>query len=209
MKRILLKRKTRERNYTPNYRQAIINHAETASKLAKAIYQIADILPQQSLLLILYPTKAMQESVARLYAYILQFFLDALTWYRNRRAVHAIKAIFQPWDLSFRKHFEAIAAESLQIGRLADTAAKAELRDTRLQVMQGARHCEDAKLEIQRLRQDNERLASIFEARIGYVDNFMHSKYWAPCFMYCPRSCPFCSLLSPSRELLLTDPGKK
>ncbi|PVH93014.1 hypothetical protein DM02DRAFT_542371, partial [Periconia macrospinosa] len=48
--------------------------------------------PQQSLALLLYPTSQMQTSVARLYAHILNFFLEALKWYKDSRAMHALKA---------------------------------------------------------------------------------------------------------------------
>jgi len=82
----------------------------------------------------------MQTSVARLYAHILNFFLSSLKWYRDNCAVHALKSIFQPWDLNFRHEYEAIGAEAQQIGRLADVALKSEMRDTRLEVVQGTRH---------------------------------------------------------------------
>ncbi|KAL9063201.1 MAG: hypothetical protein Q9157_008355, partial [Trypethelium eluteriae] len=76
----------------------------------------------------------MQDSVARLYAQILHFLLSALKWYHDSRTVHALKSLFQPWDLKFRPEYEAVAAAAQQVGRLADVALKAEVRDTRLEV---------------------------------------------------------------------------
>lgn len=87
----------------------------------------------------------MQISVARLYADILNFLLSSLKWYKDSRAVHALKSIFQPWDLKFRHEYEAIAAESQEIERLADVGLKAEMRNTRLEVVQGTRHLELAR----------------------------------------------------------------
>ncbi|KAF2103667.1 hypothetical protein NA57DRAFT_8357, partial [Rhizodiscina lignyota] len=116
---------------------AIANHAESASKLSKSVSQVADLLPQQSLLLVLYPTAQMQTSVARLYAHILIFFVSALKWYKDSRLVHAIKSILQPWDMKFRTQYEAIAAETQQVRRLAEVALNVEVRDTRLEVLQG------------------------------------------------------------------------
>ncbi|KAF2654727.1 hypothetical protein K491DRAFT_631344, partial [Lophiostoma macrostomum CBS 122681] len=150
---------------------AITNHAETASKLSKAISQIADLLPQQSLLLILYPTPQMQTSVARLYAHILSLFLSALKWYKDSRAVHAFKSIFQPWDLKFRQEYEAIASETQQICRLADVAMKAEVRDTRLEVAQATRYFEHVRREINELKVENQRLQRLCQSRFDMIEN--------------------------------------
>lgn len=156
--------------------QAITNHAETASKLSKSISQIADLLPQHSLHLIMYPTPQMQTCVARLYSHIMNFFLSSLKWYEDSRATHAIKSIFQPWDLKFRPEYEAIAAEALQIRRLADVAMKAELRDTRLEVQQGTRHWELVQQEMSELRMENQRLNSYLQATFKSLENSMLCK---------------------------------
>ena len=158
-------------------RQAITNHAETASKLSKSISQIADLLPQHQLHLILYPTPQMQISLARLYTHILDFFVSALEWYNDSRAAHALKSIFQPWDLKFRAKYEAIAAEAKQIQRLADVALKAELRDTRLEVMQGTRHWQSVRQELSELKLENQQLASLFQARFGVMEDSIVRKW--------------------------------
>lgn len=115
----------------------------------------------------------MQTSVARLYAHILKFFLSSLNWYKDNRAVHALKSIFQPWELKFRHEYEAIAAEAQQIGRLADLAMKAEVRDTRLEVVQSTRHWELVTQEMNELRMENQRLASLFQAKFGMMEDSM------------------------------------
>lgn len=168
--------------------KAITNHAETASKLSKSLCQIADLLPQHSLLLILYPTSRMQNSVARLYAHILEFFLSSLKWYRDSRAMHALKSIFQPWDLKFRPEYEAIAEEARQIRRLADVALKAEVRDTRLEVVQGTRHWEAVRQEMGELRAENQRLASLFQSRFGMMEDSMHCELIIKCTTLCIHS---------------------
>ena len=135
---------------------------------------IADLLPQHSLHLILYPTPQMQTSVARLYAHILNFLLSSLKWYNDNRTAHAFKSIFQPWDLKFKQDYEAIAAEAQQVGRLADVALKAEVRDTRLEVVQGTRHWELVRQEINQLKVENERLASLLHAKFGRMEDSIH-----------------------------------
>ncbi len=121
----------------------------------------------------------MQTSVARLYAHILNFFLSSLKWYKDNRAVHALKSIFQPWDLKFRHEYEAIAAETQQIRRLADVAMKAEVRDTRLEVVQGTRHWELVKQEMNDLKVENQRLTSLFQAKFGMLEDSMLRKWVA------------------------------
>jgi hypothetical protein len=123
----------------------------------------------------------MQLSVARLYTHILNFFLSSLKWYEDNRAVHAIKAIFQPWELRFKNEFEAIAAESQQIRQLADVAMKAEVRDTRLEVVQGnvqgSRHWELVREEMRELRGENARLASLLQSKFGSIESSMVCEY--------------------------------
>lgn len=119
----------------------------------------------------------MQTSVARLFAHVLNFFLSALKWYKDSRALHALKSILQPWDLKFRHDYEAIAAEAQQIVRVADVALKAEVRDTRLEVVQGTRHWELVRQEINELKVENRRLASLFQAKFGMMEDSMHCKW--------------------------------
>lgn len=119
----------------------------------------------------------MQTCVAQLYAHILNFFLSSLKWYHDSRAVHALKSIFQPWDLKFRPEYDVILAEAQLIGQLAEVALKAEMRDTRLQVEQGTRHLELVRQEMNGLRADNLRLANFFQAKFGIMEDSMFCEW--------------------------------
>lgn len=184
-----------------------MNHAEVASKLSKSISQIADILPQHSLHVILYPTAQMQTSVARLYAHILNFFVSSLEWYKDHWIVHAFKSIVQPWDLKFRHEYEAIVAESTQIRRLADVAMKAEVRDTRLELVQGTKHWALVKEEMTELRAENQRLANLFQTKLGMMEDSMLCESSGRCITTCrltsPQACTkrFVSTSSPNARL--------
>lgn len=118
----------------------------------------------------------MQYSVARLYAHILSFFLSSLKWYKDNRALHAVKSIFQPWDLKFRPEYEAIATESQQIRQLADVALKAEVRDTRLEVVQATKHWERVVRQMDEFRRDNQRLTDLFQTKFGMMESSMLCK---------------------------------
>jgi hypothetical protein len=67
-------------------------------------------------------------------------------------------------------------AESQQVGRLADVALKAEVRDTRLQVVQGTRHWELVRQEMNELKMENQQLAQLFETKFGMVEKSISCK---------------------------------
>ena len=113
----------------------------------------------------------MQYSVARLYAHILNFFLSSLKWYKDNRALHVVKAIFQPWELKLRPVYEAIVSESQQIRELSDVALKTEVRDTRLEVVQGTRHWEQVMQQMDELRRENQYLSHLFQTRFGMMES--------------------------------------
>ncbi|KAI4188537.1 MAG: hypothetical protein LQ348_003912 [Seirophora lacunosa] len=156
---------------------AVINHATTVSKLGTSISQIADLLPQHSLHVILYPTSEMQNAVARLYACILRFFLSALQWYNDSRAAHALKSIFQPWDIRFRSEHEAVAAAAQQVERLANAALKAEVRVTRLEVVRGREDWEVMRREMGELRDDNRRLQELWKGSFQGLEGSILGMY--------------------------------
>ena len=95
--------------------------------------------------------------------------------------MHALKSIFQPWDLKFRREYEAIEAEAQQIRRLADIALKAEVRSTRLEVVEGTRHWELVRQEMDELRIENQRLASLFQAKFGTMEDSMLCEWSQTC----------------------------
>jgi hypothetical protein len=119
----------------------------------------------------------MQTSLARLYAHIMVFFISALKRYKDSSLVHAIKSILQPWELAFRSQYEAIAAEAEQIRRFADVSLKVEVRDTRLEVIQGTKNWEMVRKEMNELKIENRLLVGLFEKKFGAIEDSMTGKY--------------------------------
>lgn len=126
-------------------------------KLAKGLCQIADILPRANLTLVLYPTTMMQDVLARLYANIIQFMSQAIDWYRQGKLKHSVSSIFRPWALSFEGTVESIKEDSIRLDKLADIAAKAELRDTHVEVVE--------------MRQENRKLADFITTRMSQIES--------------------------------------
>ncbi|KAL8638873.1 MAG: hypothetical protein Q9228_004011, partial [Teloschistes exilis] len=144
---------------------AVTNHATTASKLSASISHIAELVPQHAFHLILYPTREMQTA-----------------WYRDSRPAHAFKSIFQPWDIRFRGEYEAVAATAQQVGRLADVALKAEVRDIMSEVMRGRVDLKSVSRKISELQKENQRMeSSRGDNALLLIDTY--SSYVAKTFM--------------------------
>ncbi|KAI1876814.1 uncharacterized protein JN550_000886 [Neoarthrinium moseri] len=114
--------------------QAIINHEELLAEFARAIANIANVLPRTKFLCELYPTKEMQEAIASVYTKILDFVLESVKWYKKSKLQHALSAVVSPYKLSFKNIVDEIAERSRCVDDLANAAFKAELRDVHLEV---------------------------------------------------------------------------
>ncbi|KAI1298944.1 hypothetical protein F5Y03DRAFT_386486 [Xylaria venustula] len=115
---------------------AVLNHEELVKNLAKACARIAESLPRGDLGLILYPTSAMREAVARLYALLMKFLLRALRWYRHGRVVHLLSSIANPWGLEFEQELGDVERQARVVDELAQSASRAELREAHFQIHQ-------------------------------------------------------------------------
>jgi len=109
----------------------------------------------------------MQEAVARLYARIIEFVQNAICFYKQGKVVHSIRSIFQPWSLSFQDHYDAILNLSNRVKDLASLAAKAELRDTHLEVIKGRKDLDRTSTEIVMLRSEVQGLKTLVESRFS------------------------------------------
>ena len=148
--------------------QAVLNHEESIMQLSKALSQIVDILPRAELSLILYPTQAMMENAARLYAHILRFTQRAIVWYRHGKLKHCWDAIARPWAVRFKDECEEIEQRSRQMDNLASAASKAELRDTHLELT-------EARKELLRVSQGNAQLMALCRQYFPQLVDFAHS----------------------------------
>ncbi|KAK7912160.1 hypothetical protein PG985_014641 [Apiospora marii] len=132
--------------------EAVVNHAELVKGLAKACSQIADSLPHADLSLILYPTPAMREAVARLYAAIIKFAIRAMRWYQQGKSKHILSAIVSPWSLHYEEELRDIDQSSRNVQDLAQSASRAELRELRFQVHQSRSDQQQARVELMDLK---------------------------------------------------------
>ena len=128
-----------------------MNHEELLHQLAKALSSIAESLPRKDLTLVLYPTQQMKMAVSHLYAQLIRFMLRATRWFKRGKLTHCFGAIARPFGLDFKDDIEKLDEVSRNIDELASVAAKAELRDTHLEMLETRAELREARTEIHRL----------------------------------------------------------
>ena len=128
-----------------------MNHEELLHQLAKALSRIAESLPRKDLTLVLYPTQQMKMAVSHLYAQLIRFMLRATRWFKRGKLTHCFGAIARPFGLDFKDDIEKLDEVSRNIDELASVAAKAELRDTHLEMLETRAELREARTEIHRL----------------------------------------------------------
>lgn len=108
---------------------AIVEHEKLGTTIVNGLCDVADALPRIELASILYPTTAMKQSIATLYAHILKFLVRALDWYDEGKIKHAIQSITKPAALRYNDIVSDIHRATESITKLAAASSQAEQRD--------------------------------------------------------------------------------
>lgn len=128
------------------------------------------------MVLVLYPTSAMREAVAHLFAYVLKFFRLAVQFYKDGRLKHSVKAIFQPWSLAFQDLYDVLSTQAEKVKELAALAAKAELRDAHIEIIESRRISNRMSGEITMLKSTVQDLKAMLEQKIVAHGDLLTSK---------------------------------
>lgn len=110
------------------YYQGVINHEKTVKGLAKALSQIADVLPRVKVRSYLFPTDRMEAAVSKLCADILKFLTRAHKWYCEGFLKRTIHSFTQPFDLRYADILEDIRHGSYVVQDLAACGQLVEQR---------------------------------------------------------------------------------
>jgi len=137
--------------------------------LAKSCATIAETLPRANLSLILYPTAAMREAVARLYATVMKFIANSVSWYRRSRLKHMLASITSPWSLDYQPALQEIEQHARNVDKLAQSGSQAELREAHLEIQQ-------TRAELQATRGEIRVLATFVEDKFRRLIEFASSK---------------------------------
>ncbi|KAI9689567.1 MAG: hypothetical protein M1822_010219 [Bathelium mastoideum] len=132
----------------------VVNHEELTKELAKALCQIADVLPQTERDILLYPSEPMKNLVATLYAKIICFSQRAIQWYTEGKIKHAVSAVIQPYNLRFKDLVSDVYDISQRIERLAHSMSRAELRSARLELQDNRKEITESRKEITENRKE-------------------------------------------------------
>ena len=119
----------------------------------------------------------MQDTLARLYASVLQFMSKAILWYKQGKLKKFMSSINNPWELSFQDTMESIKEDSIRLDKLSDIAAKAELRDTHVEVIEIRKNWVDTNSELGMMRQENQRLADFIKTGMSRLDSAVMCEY--------------------------------
>lgn len=133
--------------------------------LAKSCALIAETLPRADLSLVLYPTPAMREALARLYAAILKFIVRSIRWYRKGRMQHVLTSIANPWSLEYESELREVEQHARSVDKLAQSGSQAELRDAHLRISQ-------LQTDLQATRGEIKSLASFVEEKFREMTEF-------------------------------------
>lgn len=117
----------------------------------------------------------MQQTVAKLYANLIQFMVHAMHWYQKGRPRRALGAIFKPFALDFQDHLSEVNELSKSVDDIAVSAAQAELRAVHAKV-------EDAYSELTSVRREIKRLGDLVSLEASRVFHV------ASCMIHCHLS---------------------
>lgn len=101
-------------------------------QFSQALLDISEVLPRTRVSAELYQTDQMKDAIGRLYTHILLFLKQALEWYSVGPARRAFKALFKPFQLSYKGTIDQIKLCTQIIDTISDTGLKLEVRDMRL-----------------------------------------------------------------------------
>jgi hypothetical protein len=133
--------------------------------LAKSCALIAETLSRADLSLVLYPTPAMREALARLYAAILKFIVRSIQWYRKERMQHFLSSIANPWSPEYESELREVEQHARSVDKLAQSGSQAELRDAHLRISQ-------LQTNLQATREEIKSLTSFVEEKFREITGF-------------------------------------
>ncbi|KAL9614467.1 MAG: hypothetical protein Q9167_001070 [Letrouitia subvulpina] len=114
--------------------QASANHEKIAEGLSRALQEITETAEACAKDCSMYPTQAMQQGIADLYAHIFLFLKNVIDWYLKTSIKRALASLNEDFYRRFEDEISNIKWISSNINRKADHGARSETRYTRLTV---------------------------------------------------------------------------
>ena len=162
-------------------KQGVLNHAELVVELAKALSDIADVLPHITLGMDLYPTVYMKEAISRVYAYIMLFLKKAAKWYSMSPARRAVSALVKPYSIGYKDTVERIRFCTDSVNLVASAAARAELRDQSITMQEQMTKLQHRDRDLDEMKGKLQRLCDFADAS---ENKFLQLLDFAQCKYY-------------------------
>ena len=112
--------------------KASANYEKIAAGLSRAVVEITEVVAICVKQCFLYPTKALVQGTASLYAHIFHFLRDAIKWYTKRSSTRLLSSFKEDFYESFEEQISNIKDVSASINREAQHASNSEVRYLRL-----------------------------------------------------------------------------
>ena len=76
-------------------------------------------------------------------------------------------SVFRPWKLRFQETYDDIAVHAAQLKDLSSLAAKAELRDIHLELIESRRACENMSSQMTTMQSTQMSLEALVERKVS------------------------------------------
>ncbi|KAF4928390.1 hypothetical protein CGCF245_v012729 [Colletotrichum fructicola] len=143
----------------------IISHGELVEQFSQALSMISEVLPMTKVSAELYQTEQMKDAIGKLYTHILLFLKQALEWYKMGPASRVFKALFKPFQLSYKDTVDQIKLCAQTIDSVSNIGLKSEVRKMNLMLQSESQRLQEREKNLHQMqlefRAAQERLATM------------------------------------------------
>ncbi|KAE9567310.1 hypothetical protein CGMCC3_g16548 [Colletotrichum fructicola] len=143
----------------------IISHGELVEQFSQALSMISEVLPMTKVSAELYQTEQMKDAIGKLYTHILLFLKQALEWYKMGPASRVFKALFKPFQLSYKDTVDQIKLCAQTIDSVSNIGLKSEVREMNLMLQSESQRLQEREKNLHQMqlefRAAQERLATM------------------------------------------------
>ncbi|KAF4918591.1 hypothetical protein CGCVW01_v008727 [Colletotrichum viniferum] len=126
----------------------IISHGELVEQFSQALSMISEVLPMTKVSAELYQTEQMKDAVGKLYTHILLFLKQALEWYNVGPASRVFKALFKPFQLSYKDTVDQIKLCTQTIDTISSTGLRSEVREINILLQSESRRLQERETKL-------------------------------------------------------------
>ncbi|KAL8792690.1 MAG: hypothetical protein Q9195_004750 [Heterodermia aff. obscurata] len=139
---------------------ASMNYEKIAEGLSRALKEIGEAVDACVKDCVVYPTQAMQNNIANLYAHIFSFLRNTIDWYMKKSVKRALSSLREDFYEKFEEEVSNIKRISLVISREAQHGSHSEIRYTRMLTEDNVIGLQDLKRDLAERKYREEKAAN-------------------------------------------------